>query len=238
MILPNTGGKVGHRRTHIRNHPPHTRGGRFLFAGTMVFRRQFADRCNVAASMRNCRVFDRPVSFAQGSTAKGDSGRRQTGAASDGDGRPRLRRGDGGGQREAARSARRHARRGPDRRAAVAQPGRWRHRPGDADRAGGPRSRPTSRPSSSHPTSAVNSSRSTSAPPTTSPATSSPPVSCSTTIPRPRWRMPRPPGPAPGASPRSARPSASRPITAATGRRRSPNCAPPAGWAASQRCCR
>ncbi len=76
----------------------------------------------------------------------------------------------------------------------------------------------------------------TAAPPTSSPVIWWRPVNSSTRIPRRRWSTPAPPGRVPAGSPRSARPSASPPTTAATGRRRSPNSARPAGWAASHRC--
>ena len=75
-------------------------------------------------------------------------------------------------------------------------------------------------------------------PQTSSPATWWPPANCSTRIPRPHWRMPARPAHARAGSPPYAKPSASPPITAVTGRRPSPNCARPAGWAASRRCWR
>ncbi len=220
MILPNTGGKVGHRRTQFSETPPEKSGG------VSISQSQIA-----LAAIRISELWlyrPVPVSFTRVvDDRQGNSG-----------GRPPRRPAGAGAAGRDRRGASAPPRSGPGR----ARPAQPQH-PSDGD---GQRARPAGPPIPStieakQLAPEIRGELSTldqvdrrhgGPPPGRRRRTARRRPA------RPRSRTPRPPAPARGGSPRSGRPSASPPTSAATGPRRSRSSAPPAGWAASRSCCR
>ena len=212
MILPNPGGKVGHRRTHTRITPHNCVGGDSISRPIRILNSQLSRESGY-------RIL--------GIRGPGQAGRQRRAASPAG---VQYRR----TATRTTRSALGAALVGTQTAPVAPSPTPIRRRGAAPSRAR--RFRPTSKPDSWHPRSAGTHHSWTAPPPTSSPAIWWRPVNSSTKTPRRRWPMPGPPAPAPAGSPPSARPSASPPTTAVTGRRHSPSCGPPAGWAASRRC--